>query len=212
MARARLLLADDHSLVVAGLKKLLEPEFDVIGTVEDGRALVTCAQKMRPDVVLLDISMPLLNGIEAARQIHRSHPNMKIIFVTMHADPDYVSAAFDAGALGFVVKRSAASELARAIRQVLRGGTYVTPLVQEPRLSLRAGRMRGLRSLLTPRQREVLQLVAEGKPAKDIARILGVSVKTVEFHKTAITQRLGLQTIAELTRYAIERGIAPIDH
>jgi DNA-binding NarL/FixJ family response regulator len=212
MARARLLLADDHSLVVAGLKKLLEPEFDVIGTVEDGRALVTCAQKMRPDVVLLDISMPLLNGIEAARQIHRSHPNMKIIFVTMHADPDYVSAAFDAGALGFVVKRSAASELARAIRQVLRGGTYVTPLVQEPRLSLRAGRMRGLRSLLTPRQREVLQLVAEGKPAKDIARILGVSVKTVEFHKTAITQRLGLHTIAELTRYAIERGIAPIDH
>jgi DNA-binding NarL/FixJ family response regulator len=209
MRRPRLLLADDHTLVVEGLKKLLENDFELVGTAEDGRALLAKAEELKPDVVLLDISMPLLNGIDAARQLSRKAPRMKIIFLTMHADAAYVTAAFRAGASGYLLKRSAAGELVRAIREVLNGCYYVTPLVTKDVLKplLTPGPARRQRFTLTVRQREVLQLVAEGRSMKEIASILHVSVKTVEFHKSRIAQVLGLRTTAEMTRYALENGI-----
>jgi DNA-binding NarL/FixJ family response regulator len=201
MSRPRILLADDHALVLAGFRKLLEPEFEIVGTVEDGRALVEAAIALKPDVILLDISMPLLNGIDAAVRVKQVLPETRLVFITMHSEPDYVAEAFRAGGAGYLLKRSAASELATAIHHVLRGELYVTPLV-----SLEAARGGGgLR--LTPRQREVLQLVAEGRSTKEIAGILGLSVKTVEFHKSALMQKLRLHTTAELTKYAIERGL-----
>jgi len=201
MSRPRILLADDHALVLAGFRKLLEPEFEIVAAVEDGRALVEAAAELRPDVILLDISMPLLNGIDAAARVKRMLPETRLVFVTMHSDPDYVAEAFRAGAAGYLLKRSAASELAAAIHRVLRGEIYVTPLVS---FQTGAGGF-GLR--LTPRQREVLQLVAEGRSTKEIAGVLGLSVKTVEFHKSALMQKLRLHTTAELTKYAIERGL-----
>ncbi len=206
--RARILLADDHSLVAAGLCKLLESEFELVGTVGDGRALVAAAKKERPDVVLLDISMPLLNGVEAARQLQAALPASKLIFVTVHSDSPYVVEAFRAGASGYLLKRSAASELVTAIREVLAGNLYVTPLIGKGALEgiLKVAEKR--RPLLSARQREVLQLVAEGHSAKEIAQILRISPKTVEFHKSWIMKKLDLHSTAELTRYALEHGIA----
>jgi DNA-binding NarL/FixJ family response regulator len=207
-ARARILLADDHSLVAAGLCKLLEAEFDLVGTVGDGRALVAAAKKERPDVILLDISMPLLNGVEAARQIQVAVPTAKLIFVTVHSDSPYVVEAFRAGASGYLLKRSAASELVTAIHDVLNGNLYVTPLIAKSALDgiLKVAEKRG--PLLSARQREVLQLVAEGHSAKEIAGILRISPKTVEFHKSWIMKKLDLHSTAELTRYALEHRIA----
>ena len=210
MTRPRLLLADDHTLVLEGFRKLLESDFDLVGTVEDGRALLAAAPRLRPDVILLDISMPLLNGIDAARQLRKTLPSAKIIFLTMHADPGYVTEAFRVGARGYLLKRSAASELVRAIHEVLNGRYYVTPLVTKGVLAplLRPERKRrAASSPLTSRQREVLQLVAEGRSIKEIASILHVSVKTVEFHKSRIARELGVRTTAELTRYALEHGL-----
>ena len=213
MKRARLLLADDHTLVLEGFRRLLEPEFELAGAVEDGRALVAATQKLKPDVVLLDISMPLLNGIDAARQLKKIMPELKLIFLTMHADPAYVTEAFRVGASGYLLKRSAASELVNAIREVLRGRCYVTPLVTKDMLGSVLGPSpeRGTFSTdLTPRQREVLQLVAEGHSTKEVATVLNISVKTVEFHKSRLTQRLGIRTTAELTKFAIQHGIVAV--
>jgi DNA-binding NarL/FixJ family response regulator len=206
-------LADDHTLVLEGLRKLLEDECEVVGTVEDGRALVEAAERLRPDVILLDISMPLLNGFEAARIIRTRVPDAKIIFLTMHSDPTYAREAFRAGALGYLLKRSAASELAKAISVVVRGRPYVTPLfpaeVLRPlgkdlrRLAPESGR-------LTSRQREVLQLVAEGHTAKEVAELLSISKKTVDFHKGRIMDRLGLRTVSELTKYAVVHGVTKL--
>jgi DNA-binding NarL/FixJ family response regulator len=206
--RARILLADDHSLVAAGLCKLLEGEFELVGAVGDGRALVAAAKRERPDVILLDISMPLLNGVEAARQLQVAVPNSKLIFVTVHSDSPYVVEAFRAGACGYVLKRSAASELVAAIHEVLNGNLYVTPLIAKSALEgiLKVAEKRG--PLLSTRQREVLQLVAEGHSAKEIADILRISPKTVEFHKGWIMKKLDLHSTAELTRYALEHRIA----
>ena len=213
MKRARLLLADDHTLVLEGFRRLLEPEFELAGAVEDGRALVAAAQKLKPDVVLLDISMPLLNGIDAARQLKKIMPEIKLIFLTMHADPAYVTEAFRVGASGYLLKRSAASELVNAIHEVLRGRCYVTPLVTKDMLGSVLGPApeRGTFSTdLTPRQREVLQLVAEGHSTKEVATVLNISVKTVEFHKSRLTQRLGIRSTAELTKFAIQHGIVAV--
>ena len=210
MNRPRLLIADDHTLVVEGFRKLLEPAFELAGVAEDGRAMVAKALDLRPDVVLADIAMPILNGIEAARQLHRAAPDIKIVFVTMHSDPAYVAAALDAGAAGYLLKRSAASELTVALAEVLAGRTYITSLIPADKIEalLRASRSgRPFEQDLTSRQREVLQLVAEGRTSKEIAAILHISVKTVEFHKAGIMERLGLRTTAELTRYALEHGI-----
>jgi DNA-binding NarL/FixJ family response regulator len=206
--RARILLADDHSLVAAGLSKLLETEFDLLGSVGDGRALVAAAKKELPDVILLDISMPLLNGVEAARQLQTAVPEAKLIFVTVHSDSPYVVEAFRAGACGYVLKRSAASELVAAIHEVLSGNLYVTPLIAKSALDgiMKVAEKRG--PLLSGRQREVLQLVAEGHSAKEIGDILKISAKTVEFHKGLIMKKLDLHSTAELTRYALEHRIA----
>ena len=210
MKKPTLLLADDHVVFVEGLQKILEPEFEVLGSVRDGRTMVSEVLKLKPDVVLAVITMPLLNGIDAARQIRKARPGPKIVFLTMHADPIYAAEALDAGASGYLVKHSAAREIVTAIRTVLRGRTYVTPLVARGVLEpLRASAHRDKRKAqqLTPRQREVLQLVAEGRSAKEIATILNVSHRTIEFHKQRIMGELGIHTTAELTRFAIEHRV-----
>jgi DNA-binding NarL/FixJ family response regulator len=208
-AKPRLLIADDHALVVEGLTRILESECELIGSVEDGRELLSAAATLQPDLVLLDISMPLLNGIDAARQLLRVCPRAKVLIVTMHSDPDYVTEAFRAGASGYLLKRSAASELLTAIHEVMRGRYYLTPLLKHETLDALLGgaESKTLSSTLTQRQREVLQLVAEGRSVKEIAAILKVSAKTVEFHKAALMERLGIRTTAELTRYALSHGI-----
>jgi DNA-binding NarL/FixJ family response regulator len=211
--KTRLLIADDHTLVLEGLKRILDTDFDLVGMAENGRDLLHKAQELKPDVVLVDISMPMLNGIDATKQLLKTFPHMKVIFVTMHADADYVAEAFRAGASGYLLKRSAASELVTAIHEVVKGRYYVTPLVTREALSPLFGappEPRKLSSTLTSRQREVLQLVAEGRSVKEIAAILKVSAKTVEFHKSALMDRLGIHTTAELTRYAIEHGLIAI--
>jgi DNA-binding NarL/FixJ family response regulator len=209
MMRTRLLMADDHTLVLEGIRKLLENEFDLVGTVEDGYALLRAAEELRPDVILLDISMPLLNGIEACRRLLKSMPHARVIFVTMHADVEYVDEALRAGALGYLLKRSAAAELTSAIKSVMSGNRYVTPLIQwkEPKASgTRKDPNEGVQ-VLTARQREVLQLVAEGRTNKQIAAVLHISEKTVDFHKSCIKRELMLNSTAELTQFAIKHRI-----
>ena len=210
--KPRLLLADDHTLLLEGIRLMLEPEFDLVGSVEDGQALLAAAKSLKPDVILLDISMPLLNGIDAARRLRKLLPSARLIFVTMHAGADYVAEAFRAGAMGYLLKRAAASELIIAIRAVLKGNHYVSPLVTRNALevlisSSKPGAGGKFSDRLTPRQREVLQLVAEGRSRKEISGILSISVKTVEFHKGTLMRKLNLQTVADFTRYAIEHGI-----
>lgn len=215
MMRPRILIADDHSMILAGLRKLVEADGDVVGAVEDGRALVEEAQRLRPDVILLDISMPLLNGLDAARQLTKLVPDSKLIFLTMHATPTYATEAFKAGASGYLIKRSAASELKQAIHAVMRGQHYMTPLITKDVLAATLHppqstvRQRPV-AALTPRQREVLQLIAEGKGTKDIATLLNISVKTVEFHKSRIMDELDLHSTAELTKYAVVEGLVSL--
>ena len=214
MTRPRVMIADDHTLLVDCLQSLLEPQCELVGTVGDGRALVEAAKRLRPDIILLDISMPVLNGLEAAHQLAVLVPDSKLIFLTMHADRTYLREAFRAGASGYVLKRSAASELQHAIAEVMRGQRYVTPLLSSIALEAtfpgpladQAARL----GELTPRQREVAQLVAEGRTAKEIAGSLAISVKTVEFHKARIMERLGLETSSDLVKYAIAHGITSL--
>ncbi|PYT27230.1 MAG: DNA-binding response regulator [Acidobacteria bacterium] len=208
MSRPRLLIADDHRLLVEGYRKLLETEFDVVGEVEDGRALLELAPQLQPDVILLDVSMPLLNGIEAARRLKPLLPDTKLLFVSMHADSQYVAEAFRAGGSGYLLKSCASSELVSAIHQVLQGRQYVTPAISTGELAQTAEvRPGAILPQLSPRQREVLQLVTEGQTAKEIAGRLRISVKTVEFHKTRIMRALRVRSVAELTRYAVTRGL-----
>lgn len=210
MKRTRVLLADDHKIVLDGLKRLLEPEFELAGTVEDGRALVSAAQKMAPDVIVVDISMPLLNGIEAVRQIRKLDQHVKVVFLTMHPDVTYAVRAFEAGASGYVLKHAASSELLTAIHEALKGRTYVTPMIAgELMHSYQVGSSQLDEShQLTDRQREVLQLLAEGHSAKEIAEILHISPRTVEFHKYSLMSKLNLKTGSALVQYAIKHGIA----
>ena len=215
MSRPRVLIADDHSIVLAGLRKLVEEECDVVGTAEDGRLLIESAQRLKPDVILLDISMPLLNGLDAARQLTKLVPESKLIFLTMHATPAYATEAFKAGGSGYLIKRSAASELKQAIQAVMRGQHYMTPLITKDVLATTLHPSEGhLRkrplATLTPRQREVLQLIAEGKGTKAIASILNISPKTVEFHKFRIMDELDLHSTAELTKYAVAEGLVSL--
>ena len=212
MKKPRVIMADDHSLILAGLRRLVEAECEVVGTVEDGRTLVETAQKLRPDLILLDISMPLLNGLEAARQLHKLVPESKLIFLTMHASPTYATEAFQAGASGYLLKRSAASELSQAIQSVMQGQQYLTPLITKDVLDSvfkpsTGERNKSASTALTSRQREVLQLVAEGRGTKEIATILNVSVKTVEFHRARLMRQLDIHSTADLTKYAITHGI-----
>ena len=213
MSKARILIADDHALVAEGLKSLLVPEFDVVGISPNGRQLVQDAQNLLPDVITLDIGMPELNGIDAAVQILKVLPRARLVFLTQQIDAQYLRAAFRSGAIGYVAKQSASTELLTAIRLALSGRPYVTPLLKDALPDLALRELRNSTDVfakeLTPRQREVLQLVAEGKTIKEISMILTISPKTVEFHKTAIMDEIGLRTTAELTRYAISRGLIP---
>jgi len=209
MSKPRVLIADDHRIVVEGLKKLLSSDFHVIGAVADGRELLAASEKLHPDVIVADISMPSLNGIEAVRQIKKIHKEVKVVFLTMHLDVNYAASAFKAGASGYVLKHSAPDELVTAIREALQGRTYITPLIAGRLLEVyEKGDNEGNEVLsLTSRQREVLQLLAEGHSVKDIASILNLSIKTVEYHKYRMMEDLGLKTLAELVRYAVKNGI-----
>ncbi len=210
MPKPRVVLADDHSLVLEGFRRILEHQCDLVGMVEDGRALIEVAQRTQPDIAILDVSMPLLNGIDAAMQLKKLQPSIKMIFVTMHDDVDYVRSAFEAGASGYLLKRSAVDELEQAIRVVWAGNTYITPLIAkdliETFLATRPAPSRH-KKVLTFRQREVLQLLAEGRAVKEIAVRLKISTRTVEFHKAQAMEQLGLRTTAELIKYALTHGI-----
>jgi DNA-binding NarL/FixJ family response regulator len=207
-SRARVVIAENHTLVAEGLRKLLEDEFQLLDTVSNGRDLLKVVEDTLPDLVLLDIGLPMMNGIEATRHFRKASPRTKVVVVTAHNEPEYVVEAFRAGVSGYVLKRCAVSELVIAIRQVLDGHTYVTPLVAEHVVAAATNpKQRRNPTNLTSRQREVLQLVAEGCTAKEIANWLNLSVKTAVFHKMAIMDKLGLRTTAELTRYALEHGI-----
>ena len=209
MNHIRVLLADDHPLVLEGVAKILEDEFDVVGKVEDGRALVAAAQELNPDIIATDMTMPLLHGLEACRQLKRL-VGSKVIFLTMHADVAYAKEAFEAGASGYLLKRSAASELVEAIHTVIQGRTYLTPLVfLDDQIPLEYGSRTQVPILkhLTPRQREVLQLIAEGKSIKEIALLLSLSVKTVDFHKIKLMETLHMQSNADLARFALSHGL-----
>lgn len=209
MEKPRLVLADDHVLVIEGLTKILEDEFDVVGGAENGHKLLELCESLKPDAVLVDISLPLLNGIEATRRIAKMQPKIKVLIVTVHSDPEYVTEAFRAGANGYVLKRSATSELVTAVRQILNGFAYVTPLVTQHIVdAVLDKRVDSHTPRLSPRQREVLQLVAEGYSAKEIAATLHISVKTAEFHKGALAAKLGLHNTAEMVKYAIAHGIS----
>ncbi|MGA3117355.1 MAG: response regulator transcription factor [Syntrophobacteraceae bacterium] len=210
MARPRVLIADDHKIVVEGLKKMLQHDFDIAGTVEDGRELITSVEKHHPDVIIADVSMPMLNGIDAVRQIKKVHKTIKVVFLTMQLDVAYAVSAFKVGASGYVLKHSAPDELVTAINEALKGRTYVTPLIAGKLLQAYeegSHTQTDTARSLTPRQREVLQLLAEGYSAKEIATILNISLKTVEYHKYRMMEDLGIKTLAELVRYAVKHGI-----
>ncbi len=208
MIRPRVLLADDHTLLLEAFRKLLADDCDVVGMVGDGRALVAEATKLKPDVVVVDVAMPLLNGVDAARQIKQTLPETRIVFLTMNEDPDLAAEAFRAGASGYLLKRSAASELLTAIREVVQRRSYVTPLVTEGLVgSMMLGDTHGAGSHLTARQREVIQLLAEGHSMKEIAGILNIAPRTVAFHKYRIMDQLHLKTTAELIQFAVKHHI-----
>ena len=213
MNKARVLLADDHKIVAEGLRGILEPEFELVGIVENGRELIDKAQELHPDVIVADITMPSLNGIEAVAQLKKAGSNAKFVFLTMHQDVMYAKRAFEAGASGFVLKHSAPDELLTAIREALKGRTYVTPIIAGELMKSYKngpGMQEDALGKLTPRQREVLQLLAEGKSAKEIAKTLHISTRTVEFHKYRMMEELCIETSAELVQFAIKHGIISI--
>jgi DNA-binding NarL/FixJ family response regulator len=201
-------LADDHALMLEGIRSVLEPHHEIVGTATDGRALVDAVLRLHPDLIILDVTMPLLNGIDAAARIKNALPAVKLLFVTMHANPAYLEAALSAGATGYVLKSAAREELLDAIEAVLSGRIYVTPSLSGERLEQFEDPSQAAAVLrLSAREREVLQLIAEGRAAKEMAHVLNISVKTVEFHRDNIKKKLGLRTTAELTKHAIEQGL-----
>jgi DNA-binding NarL/FixJ family response regulator len=210
VSRPRVLLADDHRLVSEGLKCLLTDDFDVVGMVEDGRALVASAKELRPDVIVADISMPHLSGLDAIAQLKKSDASVKVVFLTMHQDPAYARRALAAGAAGYVVKHSAPAEIVMAVHAALRGQTFITPSLASDVLRHGSEEARDDARHLTPRQREILQLVAEGCSAKEIAARLSISPRTVEFHKYQMMEMHGLHSSAELIHFAIKHGVVSI--
>ena len=209
MSRTKVLLADDHTLLLEAFKHLLEPEFVVVGAVADGRAVLVAARTLKPDVIVLDIAMPLLNGLEAARQLQGMSPRPKLIFLTMNPDPDIAAEALRVGASGYLLKTSATSELIKAIRDAVHGLKYVTPAMKRELEEVFIEDPRGEKGprMLSPRQREVLQLLVEGRPMKQIADILNVAPRTVAYHKYKMMADLRLKTTAELIQYALKNKI-----
>ncbi len=209
MTRPRIILADDHKMLTEAFGNLLAADYDVLDTVTNGRDLVDSAKRLKPDLVIVDISMPLLNGLDAGQQIKLAQPDIKIIFLTVNEDPDLVMEAFRRGASGYLLKNCAVSELTNAIEHVLGGQSYVTPLITGGLLEffVKAPNHRIASAKLTPRQREVLQLWAEGRSMKQVGRLLGISPRTVAFHKYRIMEQLKIKTNAELVKFAIKMKI-----
>jgi len=210
--KLRVLLGDDHVLILDGLRAALQAQYEIVGIAKDGRALVRETERSKPDLVILDISMPLLNGFEAAKQIKKNLPQTKLIFLSQHLNPAYLKQALRLGASGYVLKSGATEELQQALTTVLRGKIYITPAFGEDviaRLWNREGELSEETEELSDRQREILQLIVEGRGNKEIADVIHVSVKTVEFHRARIMAKLGVRSVAELTKVALQRGLIP---
>ena len=209
MKLPKVILADDHKILLEAFRKLLEPHYDIVAAVSDGRALLTAAATLKPDVILLDIGMPLLNGLEAARQLKSKLPSVRLIFLTMQEDPELAVEAMRAGACGYLLKTSASSELLHAMQEALKGKTYVTPRISlgMEQSFIRDPRGRQKAKSLTPRQCEVVQLLAEGKSMKEIADVLHVTPRTVAFHKYKTMEELALKSTAELIQFAVKNHI-----
>jgi DNA-binding NarL/FixJ family response regulator len=213
MKLPRVILADDHTILLEALRKLLESRCEITGTTTNGQALLEMARSQKPDVIVLDVSMPILNGLDAARQLKTETPGVKIIFLTMNEDPDIAREALHLGASGYLLKKSAASELFKAIRDALSGRTYITPLIAQvmERSFIRDPREWERPKSLTPRQREVIQLLAEGKTMKEAANLLKVAPRTVAFHKYRVMEELELQTNAGLVQFAIKNHLVALE-
>jgi DNA-binding NarL/FixJ family response regulator len=211
MAKLRILLADDHTFFLQACKKMLEPDFEIPGIFVDGRALIKAAPALKPDVIVLDIGMPLLNGLDAGRELKKLIPGVKLIFLTMYQDPELARDAIRAGASAYLLKTSAASELMEAIREAAKGRVYLTPAIAKSMETSFIQNPEGkhVSKELTPRQREVLQLLAEGRPMKEVAYILSVSTRTVAFHKYRMMEQLGLKSSAELVQFAVSQNLVP---
>jgi DNA-binding NarL/FixJ family response regulator len=207
MSRPRILLADDHTMLLGAFEELLKSDYDIVGTVADGRALIEAAERLVPDIIVADVSMPVLNGLDAGRAIRKKFPRVKLIFVTMNEDPDIAARAFRIGASGYLLKRSAVSELRSAIVEVLRGRSYMTPLITDGVIGLLTHGDGEDAHELTPRQREVLQLLAEGRSMKEIAAILNTTPRTVAFHKYRMMEALHVKTTAELIQFAVRQHL-----
>lgn len=209
MPLPRVLLADDHTLVIDAFRKLLESRCNIVGTAADGLTLLQIAPKLKPDVVVVDIAMPLLSGLEAGRRLKAMMPAVKLIFITMNEDPDLAMEAMRGRASGYLLKSSAASELFQAIQLALKGGSYVTPQIAKGMENIFVrdpeGKKRGKK--LTPRQREVLQLIAEGKSMKEAGVILQLTARTIAFHKYRMMEDLGIKTTADLIQFAIKNHV-----
>ena len=212
MPRPRILLADDHAIVVEGLQRLLAPAFDLVGVAQNGVEMVDVCVATKPDVIVADVSMPLLNGIDALRRLRRQKDQTPVVFLTMHPDVTSATRALEAGAAGYVLKHSASDELVTAIREAVAGRVFVSPALRSPAVEERLVKGPGKTTAveLTPRQQEVLQLLAQGKSAKEIGAILGMSPRTVETHKYKVMDDLGLSTTAELVHYAIRHGLVTV--
>jgi DNA-binding NarL/FixJ family response regulator len=211
MSKIRIVLADDHAFLLEACKKMLEPEFEVPAVFTDGRTLLEAAPALRPDAIVIDIGMPLLNGLDAGRQLKKLMPAVKLIFLTMYRDPDLANEAIRAGASAYLLKTSAASELLKAIHEALKGRLYVTPAIAGGMEDsfIRNPEGRHASKDLTPRQREVLQLLAEGRPMKEAAYILSVSTRTIAFHKYRMMEQLGIRSSAELIQFAVNQHVVP---
>lgn len=209
MSRPRILIADDHLLICEALRQMIEPSFEVVGIANDGLSLLETAPRLNPDVILLDVAMPLLNGIDAGRQLKGILPRVKLIYLTMNSDYDVAAESFRLGASGYLLKKSAGSELLKAIQEVLRGGTYVTPPIAQEmdRIFCRDPQALKHKRRLTGRQREVLQLIAEGYSMEQIAEFLKITARTVAFHKYKIMEEFGLGNNAELIRFALQQHL-----
>ncbi len=210
MLKPRILIADDHTLIVEAFRKLLEPQYNVVATVSDGRALLDIAGKVQPDVMVIDIGMPLLNGLAAGQQLKRLMPRVKLVYVTMNEDPDVAAEALDAGASAYLLKSSAAAELLKGIHEALKGGSYVTPKIRRglDEAFIRRPIRRAIPKQLTARQMEVLQLLAEGHSMKQVAAVLGCTPRTVAFHKYRIMEVIGAKSNAELLQFAFKNHVA----
>jgi DNA-binding NarL/FixJ family response regulator len=210
-SRPRILIADDHAIFADALRVYLEKTFTVVGAVADGRELLAEAIRLRPDVIVTDFAMPLLNGLDAARRIREQVPNAKFVFLTMHDDANLAAAALEIGRVAFVLKRSGGLELIKAIEEILRGRSYLTPMLRAEDWVAAKARARQFSTDLTKRQRDVVQLFAEGRPIKEIAAVLNLSEKTVEFHKHHIMQSFNLKSNADLVLFGLKHGLIAVD-